>query len=116
MMYSGNDSVYTYTFEHMKKDDCPVCGNLATDLKVKPTQTLYDFIEWLKDRPDASAKRPSLSTGSAALYLQSPPQLEEQTRPNLEKPLADLVSEGDELVITDPALPFSLRYNIYFSE
>ncbi|KAH3675829.1 hypothetical protein WICMUC_002475 [Wickerhamomyces mucosus] len=25
MMYSGNDSVFTYTFAYEKKDDCPVC-------------------------------------------------------------------------------------------
>lgn len=28
MMYTGNDSVYTYTFEHQKKEDCPVCSTL----------------------------------------------------------------------------------------
>lgn len=116
MMYSGNDSVYTYTFEHMKKDDCPVCGNLATDLTVNGRQTLQEFIDWLKERPDVNAKRPSLRTASAALYLQSPPPLEEQTRPNLDKQLTELLTPGSELVITDPAIPFSLRYNIFFSK
>lgn len=52
MMYTGNDSVYTYTFEHQKKDDCPVCGNLASDYDVRRSWTLSDFMEILMDRPD----------------------------------------------------------------
>lgn len=28
MMYSGNESVFTYTFAYERKDDCPVCGGL----------------------------------------------------------------------------------------
>ena len=52
MMYTGNDSVYTYTFEHQRKEDCPVCGNLASDYEADPTWTLQDFIDALLDRPD----------------------------------------------------------------
>lgn len=52
MMYTGNDSVYTYTFEHQKKEDCPVCGNLASDYEVKRSWTLQDFIDILMERPD----------------------------------------------------------------
>jgi len=53
MMYTGDDSVYTYTFEHQKKDDCPVCGNLAKPLQVDRRWTLEDFIETLRDLPEA---------------------------------------------------------------
>lgn len=53
MMYSGDASVYTYTFEHLKKDDCPVCGNLAKTLDVDPQQLLADFIESLAVNPHA---------------------------------------------------------------
>ena len=53
MMYTGDDSVYTYTFEHQKKDDCPVCGNLAKPLQVDRKWTLQDFIERLRDLPEA---------------------------------------------------------------
>lgn len=27
MMYSGDDSIFTYTYAYTKKDNCPVCGN-----------------------------------------------------------------------------------------
>lgn len=52
MMYTGNDSVYTYTFEHQKKEDCPVCGNLASEYEARKTWTLQDFIDILMERPD----------------------------------------------------------------
>jgi len=53
MMYSGDEGVYTYTFEHMKKDDCPVCGTLAKRLDVDPNSTLRDLIESFAVRPEA---------------------------------------------------------------
>lgn len=53
MMYSGDDSIYTFTFEHQKKDDCPVCGNLPKDLEVNPQSTLEELIESLAERPEA---------------------------------------------------------------
>jgi len=53
MMYSGDDSIYTYTFEHQKKDDCPVCGNLAKEIDVKKDWTLQDFVDHLGERPEA---------------------------------------------------------------
>jgi ubiquitin-activating enzyme E1 C len=37
------------------------------------------------------------------------------TRPNLNKLVTDLVSEGDEVVVTDPALPFTLNVVIKFT-
>jgi hypothetical protein len=58
MMYSGDEGVYTYTFEHQKKDDCPVCGNLARPMKVDPNVTLAEFLEGLAERPEAYVHRP----------------------------------------------------------
>ena len=36
--------------------------------------------------------------------------LEEQTRPNLEKKMIDLVEEGEELLITDRSFPTQFKY------
>ncbi len=54
MMYTGNDSIYTYTFQHQRKDDCPVCGDQtkARDLEMKKNSTLLDLIDTLKDSPE----------------------------------------------------------------
>ncbi|KAK9457715.1 hypothetical protein V1511DRAFT_494397 [Dipodascopsis uninucleata] len=114
MMYTGNDSVYTFTFEHQKKDDCPVCGNLASEFSAKPSWTLEDLIMKLTETQEIRINRPSLRTAERNLYLQSPPQLEESTRPNLTKCLKDLITNGEEVSITDPALPFSIRLRIRY--
>lgn len=53
-MYTGDDSVYTYTFEHERKPDCPVCGAQSMNIQLPhdTTMTLGDFIEQeLQQRP-----------------------------------------------------------------
>ncbi|KAK9469505.1 hypothetical protein V1512DRAFT_284566 [Lipomyces arxii] len=114
MMYSGNDSVYTYTFDPEKKEECPVCGNLATDYTTDVSWTVQDFMNALTESVQFRIKSPSLRTAEKIIYLQAPPQLEEATRPNLVKPLQDFVSEGEEVSITDPSLPFSVKLRIHY--
>ncbi|KAH8891896.1 hypothetical protein GQ53DRAFT_686587 [Thozetella sp. PMI_491] len=116
MMYSGDDAIYTYTFKHEKKDDCPVCGNLPKDLAAAPTMTLGELVEALAVLPGAQLKRPSLRSGTKTLYMQSPASLEEKTRPNLDLTLEALgLNDGDEIGVTDLAFltvsfKFKLRY------
>ncbi|KAF2634152.1 NEDD8-activating enzyme E1 catalytic subunit [Massarina eburnea CBS 473.64] len=116
MMYTGDESVYTYTFEHQKKDDCPVCGlgTIARPLEVSPNMTLQDFVESLAEKPEAQLKKPSIRTGEKSLYIQSLADLERQTRHNLEKKMVDLVEEGEEMVITDKAFPTQFKYKVVF--
>ncbi|AEO53855.1 hypothetical protein MYCTH_2313559 [Thermothelomyces thermophilus ATCC 42464] len=104
MMYSGNDGVYTYTFRHERKEDCPVCGQLARDLAVGRAWTLRDLVDSLADRPEAQLKKPSVRAEGKTLYMQSPPSLEAQTRPNLDKTLVELgLEDGQEVGVTDAA-------------
>lgn len=114
MMYTGDDSIYTYTFEHEQKPDCPVCGNLAKTITVNPDQTLQEFIESLGERPEAQLKKPTLRTESTSLYFQSPPSLEEQTRPNLSKKLRELLSDGEEIGVSDPAFIIDFKFKLVF--
>ena len=114
MMYTGDDSIYTYTFEHEQKPDCPVCGNLAKNITVNPNLTLQQFIETLSERPEAQLKKPTLRTESTSLYFQSPPSLEEQTRPNLLKKIRDLVSDGEEIGVSDPAFTIDFKFKLIF--
>lgn len=114
MMYSGDEGVYTYTFEHEQKPDCPVCGNLARDLTVNPKITLAEFIESLGERAEAQLKKPTLRTESASLYYQAPKFLEEQTRPNLAKKLSELVSDGEEIAVSDPAFSITFKFKLLF--
>lgn len=105
MMYSGNDSIYTYTFRHERKDDCPVCGTLARPLPdIDPAWTLRDLVDSFAARPEAQLKKPSVRAEGKTLYMQSPPSLEAQTRPNLDKTLVELgLVDGQEIGVTDPA-------------
>lgn len=109
MMYTGDASVYTYTFELQRKENCPVCGNTSLTVKFPGSKTLEEFIDHLGEMPETKSKAPSLSTGTRSLYLRQPPQLEAATRGNLVKTMKSLVEPGEEVVLTDPNLPFSLR-------
>ncbi|OAA67596.1 NEDD8-activating enzyme E1 catalytic subunit [Cordyceps fumosorosea ARSEF 2679] len=116
MMYSGNDSVYTYTFRHEKKPDCPVCGNDPRPLPVDPASTLQELVDSLALRPEAQLKRPSIRGEGKTLYMQVPEALERQTRPNLQKTIADLgLENGQRLVVTDPAYPVEFHFFLKFT-
>jgi len=52
MMYIGTDGVYTLTFEHEKRKDCPACGGETMDVHVNPEWTLERLIEWLTEKQD----------------------------------------------------------------
>jgi NEDD8-activating enzyme E1 len=115
MMYAGEEGVYTYTFTAEQKPDCPVCGNLARTIHVNPEITLEEFIESLGERAEAQLKKPSLRSEEKTLYQRFPPQLEEQTRVNLQLKLKDLVSDGQEIAVSDPAFTIDFRYKLVFS-
>ncbi|KAM0755238.1 hypothetical protein T439DRAFT_322285 [Meredithblackwellia eburnea MCA 4105] len=115
MMYTGNESIYTYTFEHQKKPECPVCGGESVIMTRKGTDTLQELMDALLERGDLQIRRPSLSFGTTNLYLQAPPQLELATRPNLEKTLLELLGpSGGVLSVTDSGLPWSLSLQVSF--
>ncbi|KAJ2904792.1 NEDD8-activating enzyme E1 catalytic subunit [Zalerion maritima] len=85
MMYSGNDSIYTYTFLHEQKPDCPVCGQQTKELTdVDANWTLREFLEWLGVHPAAQLKNASVRAEGKTLYMRAPKMLEEQTRGNLD--------------------------------
>ncbi|KAG8527017.1 uncharacterized protein KY384_008446 [Bacidia gigantensis] len=114
MMYTGDEGIYTYTFEHERKEDCAVCGNLAKSIAVNADVTLQEFLDSLGERPEAQLKKPSIRSGTGTLYMRFPQSLEEQTRPNLEKKLKDLVSDGEEVGVSDPAFQISFKFKLTF--
>jgi ubiquitin-activating enzyme E1 C len=116
MMYSGNEGIYTYTFKHEKKDDCPVCGQSARDMDIDPNWTLQELIESMAVRPEAQLKKPSISSGTKTLFMQSPESLMLKTRPNLEKKIGELVEDGEEIAVSDPSLgAVNFRFRLRFS-
>jgi ubiquitin-activating enzyme E1 C len=72
---------------------------------------------WFIDDTFSQLKKPSIRSEEKTLYYQSPPSLEEQTRPNLLKRLGELVSNGEEVAITDPAFPtVQFKYKLVFKD
>lgn len=104
MMYQGPEGVYTYTTAYKPKDNCIVCGSVEVTVEASPKQTLAEFIETLKSNPELQLTAPSLTSETKTLYMQKPPALEASTRANLEKPLSELLKDGDVLNITDPGI------------
>ncbi|KAI5962938.1 uba3 [Candida pseudojiufengensis] len=114
MMYSGDDSIFTYTYSYTKKTNCSVCGNIAKNIVVQNWWTLQQFIHEIKSKQDIQLINPSLTTSSKLLYMSSPQELQISTKSNLSKKMRDLVSVGEEIVITDLNLPISLKFIIQF--
>jgi len=61
-------------------------------------------------------KKPTLRTESSSLYYQSPPSLEVQTRPNLKKKLSELLTDGEEIAVSDPAFTITFRFKVIFCQ
>ncbi|KAG2078152.1 hypothetical protein BDR04DRAFT_1087877 [Suillus decipiens] len=113
-MLIGTEGVYSYTFEHEKRDHCPVCGGEALEMSISRDWTVEQLIELLTEKQNIQIKKPSLATPEKPIYFQQPPQLEEATRPNLEKKVSELVPDGGEVVVTASTLPFSLSLIITY--
>lgn len=128
-MLIGTEGVYSYTFEHEKRDDCPVCGGESLEISVPESWTVERLIEMLVEKQDmwvlpwclfpfsclsSQIKKPSLSTPTKQIYFQAPPQLEVATRPNLDKKLSELVPDGGDVTVTASTLPFSLSLRITY--
>lgn len=52
MMYTGNHGLYTYTFEHEKRPECPVCGGESRELFCSNTWKLENILDFLAETQD----------------------------------------------------------------
>lgn len=48
-MLIGTEGVYSYTFEHEKREDCPVCGGAALEISIEREYTVEQLIEKLTE-------------------------------------------------------------------
>lgn len=82
---------------------------------MEPRWTLQELIDHLAVRPEAQLKKPSIRAEGKSLYMQFPPGLEEQTRPNLDKTLTELgLENGWEISVTDPAFVATFGFILQF--
>ncbi|CAM6095047.1 unnamed protein product [Calypogeia fissa] len=120
MQYTATDGVYMRTFPNEKDPNCIICSP-GVPIEVDRTTTLQKFIDILLKDPRFKTKisRPSVSLQGTNLYMQAPPILEEETRPNLSQSLFYLMSEqnsGGILNINDKRLKGVLRVQVIFNE
>ena len=51
-MLIGTEGVYSYTFQHEKKPDCPVCGGDSKPADVSKDLTVEELLDWLLEKQD----------------------------------------------------------------
>lgn len=73
-MYTGNESIYTYTFQHQKKPECPVCGGEKITVTRDPNSSLQDLIDMLLERQDLCV----IHLSSQHLFRSPPKQLQKK--------------------------------------
>lgn len=108
MTYNGNEGTYTYAFEYERKPNCMVCGAERVVWTVEPTTTVLALLERLKE--EHKLRDPSLRTEGKSIYMTG--VLAEQTKPNLAKAISEFVNSGDELAVTDRALPSDVAFHL----
>ena len=109
MMYSGDDSIFTYTYSHSKKPNCPVCGTGVKHVRAKKWWRVSHFMDMLRTSHEFMLKDPSIATAAMNIYMARPVHLQQLTRPNLAEKLAKLVDVGEEILVSDLRLPISMR-------
>lgn len=120
MMYMGQSGVYVHTFLYEKKCDCMVCGGSTLTVTRPPTSTLQELLDALGENPSYQLKRPSISSSRGIVFAQNPKPLRAQHEYKLSQSLEQLVKatppvfdEGEELTVTDPAIPSKLRLKVF---
>jgi len=121
LMYMGQTGVYTHTFEYEKKEHCMVCGGARLAVKKDPSSTLQELLDFLGSNPTYQLSRPSISGTGGMVFIQNPKPLRQQHEYKLTMTLKELAEAdppvftvGEELTVTDPALPTKLTLVIEF--
>ena len=89
--FNGTRGVYTHTVAYDRDAACPVCSAGVT-VEMPATALLADLVEELIRRFPGQLPAPSVSHGIRPLYAHG--IYEEETKANLKRPLAELLTEG----------------------
>ena len=107
--FNGTHGVYTHTVAYDRDAACAVCG-AGVPLEAPADATLSALLALLLERFPAQLAAPSVSCGATPLYVRG--VFEEETRPNLARPLAELLreagadpAEGATLLVNDKKMP-----------
>lgn len=98
LTYNGLEGIHTKVTEFVRDKDCLVCGP-GTLLELDQTVSLLKFMDLLAGHPKLRLSKASVTYRGTNLYMQAPAILEEMTRPNLQKPLYELMEKVAKDVI-----------------
>ena len=122
VVLNKSQGIYTYVFEAERKLDCLGCNKNSTirrNLKFNPNDKLSKVIEYLCENIEYQMKSPALTatkpdgSGSKTLYMSSIKSIEEATRPNLDKTLAQLnLVNNQEILVADVTTPQTIVFNL----
>ena len=112
----GSEGIYSHTFIYEQKSTCPVCTAHTHNLSLPSTTTLNELLQKLCG-DEFRLKAPSVTSSAKTLYMRKPVSLEKALRANLDKKLVELISNGEELTVTDPVFhDTSLNLVVNFSD
>jgi len=117
MNFNDTEGIYTYTFEAEKKDDCAACSQVPQPLPFPEDAQLDDVLTFLKENAMFQLKSPGITTmlngKNKTLYMSTVKSIEEATKPNLKKTLAELgLEDGQEIYVADPTSPSALIFRL----
>jgi ubiquitin-activating enzyme E1 C len=117
MVFNDVESVYTFTFEYEKKDDCPACSVRPIPLSFDEATTLQELYNYLIENENFMMKSPSLTTviqeKNKTLYMPTVPMIKEATKDNLPKRLTELgIVDDHEITVADQTSPKSIIIKI----
>lgn len=104
-MFMGADGIHSSVLRLERKSaTCAACADpVVVTVRMAPTDTLAQLIDTLKAREEEPRfANPAIGSLDRPLFFPRPDNLREMTTPNLARPLADLLTDGEEVVISDP--------------
>lgn len=117
MNFNDTEGIYTHSFEAEKKENCMVCCQIPQPLSFKHSDTLQKIIDFLQEDKLYQLKSPGVITQvdgkNRTLYMSTVKSLEEATKPNLKKSLAELeLRDGQLIYVADPTSPNNLTFRL----
>jgi ubiquitin-activating enzyme E1 C len=120
--YWGNQGVGSNTQKILKKEDCNICTMKGFNVKIKKDLTLTQFLEFLKkDERLKGMTMPALlrcdiNNKKHYLCFLSQPRYQKKYDELLPKPMAELVEEGDIVLVTSTTLKHPVTLKIYWEK
>jgi ubiquitin-activating enzyme E1 C len=118
--YFGNTGVGTNTQKILKKDDCAVCTMKGFTLRIKREITLSQFLQILKaDDRLKEVIEPVLThcdINNKKTYLTQPGKWAKRCEHLFQKPMSELVEQGDLILITATGLRHPVTLKIYWDQ